>query len=394
MSLKSTDSQKINKNQVKIMSQSEKILLVDDTKDGRLLLKMMLEDDYKISEVDSGKACLAAIDKEVPDLLILDVEMPGMNGHEVCAKLRQQQSTQFLPIIFVSALDSIEERLEGFEVGGDEYLIKPVNEDELLNKIALIMQQQKEIAQVNQRAHDASHMAMEALTVSGELGQIINFVKEVQLIDTVEEVGHAVLRIAEQFCLHSSVMLTTDRQQFVGCMRDSLEASLLKQVAKSSERIFSVGIRTVVKNDHIVLLIKDMPLDDENRYGRLKDHLAVLMDLANGHLMTLEARSIVIKQRRTFLNEVIAVAEDQIVKTSAVLNKHQQQSQQIMQTMLSDLEAILFSLGLDEDQENKLMELADKASLTLADLNLKAQDFGGELGVILEKLYDFLKSES
>ena len=372
------------------MSQQGHILIVDDTRDGRLLVSMMLEDDYELNEADSGEACLAAIEEKIPDLVLLDVEMPGMNGYEVCTCLRQRQETRYLPVIFVSALDSPEERLAGFEAGGNDYVIKPVDEDELLEKISTCLQRQQSISQTEQQASDATKMAMEALTVSGELGQIINFVKEVQQLETPVSVGQAVLDIAQQFRLNSAVMVANDNKHYVGCQPDSLEASLLAQVANSKERILSVGIRTVVRNDHIALLIKDMPLDDENRYGRIKDHLAVLMDIANGHLITLEAREEVLKQRKAFLNEIISVAEEQILKTTDRINEHQKDSQKIMQDMLSELESMLFSLGLDDDQENKLMKLADQASLKLQEASDSTRDMGAELGVILEKLYEFL----
>jgi len=373
------------------MNQREHILIVDDTKDGRLFLNMMLEDDYDITEADSGEACLDSIKVQLPDLILLDVEMPGMNGYQVCAHLRQYEETQYIPVIFVSALDSSEERLEGFEVGGNDYLIKPVDEDDLLEKIKNCLKRQSEISQTQLQATNATNMAMEAMTVSGELGQIINFVKQVQQLETPEAVGDAVLQIAQDFRLSSAVMVNIGEPLFVGCDVGSLEANLLTQVANSEERIFSVGIRTVVKNDHLVLLLKDMPLDDENRYGRLKDHLAVLMDIADGHLITLSAKYAVLNQRKEFLNQIIAVAEKQILRTSDKLNAHQKNSQQIMQGMLSDLEKMLFGLGLDEDQEHQLIQLADETSSKLESASHGTQELGTELGVILEKLYEFLE---
>jgi len=373
------------------MNQREHILIVDDTKDGRLFLNMMLEDDYDITEADSGEACLDSIKVQLPDLILLDVEMPGMNGYQVCAHLRQYEETQYIPVIFVSALDSSEERLEGFEVGGNDYLIKPVDEDDLLEKIKNCLKRQSEISQTQLQATNATNMAMEAMTVSGELGQIINFVKQVQQLETPEAVGDAVLQIAQDFRLSSAVMVNIGEPLFVGCDVGSLEANLLTQVANSEERIFSVGIRTVVKNDHLVVLLKDMPLDDENRYGRLKDHLAVLMDIADGHLITLSAKYAVLNQRKEFLNQIIAVAEKQILRTSDKLNAHQKNSQQIMQGMLSDLENMLFGLGLDEDQEHQLIQLADETSSKLESASHGTQELGTELGVILEKLYEFLE---
>ncbi len=373
------------------MSQQGHIFIVDDTKDGRLFLKMMLEDEYEITEIESGEACLEAIKNNKPDLILLDVEMPGMNGYQVCTHLRQQEETQYIPVIFVSALDSPEERLDGFEAGGDDYLIKPVDEDDLLDIISKSLKRQSDISQTQQQATSATSMAMEAMTVSSELGQIINFVKEVQSLNTPEELGKAILEIVEDFCLNSAVMINTGVPVFIGCNTGSLESRLLIQVANSGERIFSVGIRTVVKNDYLALLIKDMPIDDENRYGRLKDHLAVLMDIANGHLATLVAKNTVLHQRKELLNQIISVAEKQIQKTSEKINTHQQNSYQIMQGMLSSLENMLFKLGLDDDQEEQLMQLANNTSLKLEDASHDTKELATELGVILEKLYEFMQ---
>jgi len=114
-----------------------KIMIVDDAQDNLLLLEMMLEAKYEITLADSGQKCLELIGKYPPDILLLDVNMPGMTGYEVCTQLRKNKATKSLPILFVSAMINAEERLAGFEAGGDEYINKPVNEKELIDKIEI-----------------------------------------------------------------------------------------------------------------------------------------------------------------------------------------------------------------------------------------------------------------
>ena len=111
------------------------VMIVDDSRDNLLLLDMMLERDYNIVQASSGEECLELLTGQLPDILLLDVNMPNMTGYEVCKKLRADEKTQSLPIIFVSAMLTSDERAVGFEVGGNEYLNKPVNAKELLNKI-------------------------------------------------------------------------------------------------------------------------------------------------------------------------------------------------------------------------------------------------------------------
>lgn len=376
------------------MSEQAKILVVDDSKENRLLLTMLLEDDYIVSEAESGEECLKMVEQDCPELILLDVNMPGLSGYQVCENLRRQSETEDLPIIFVSGLDSIEERLAGFEAGGDEYIIKPVDGAELINKVQSYLQKQKERHTVHQEAAQAMKIAMEAMTVSSELGQIVEFVKQGQSLETCEAIGQAILGIAQDFQLNTSVMVVADEILYFGCGRDSMEAQFLQKAAKSRERIITLGVRTVIRNDNIVLLIKDMPIEDENRSGRLRDHLAVLMDIANGYLNNLNTQVVLKMQRRDFLNRIIAISEAQIKATSEKLHAHEQSSTGIMQGMVEELESMLFGLGLDEDQEKTLMHLADQTSLKLTELNRSTQDLDKELGVILESLYQFLANNT
>lgn len=376
------------------MKQQTNILVVDDSIENRLILRGLLEDDYSIDEAESGEACLKKIEMQVPDLLLLDVGMPGMNGYQVCEELRKQHDTKDLPIIFVSGLDSVEERLAGFEAGGDEYVIKPVDPDDLFSKVELYLQRQREKAAARKDATDAMQIAMEAMTVSSELGQIVEFVKTGQNLKTPKAIAEAMLAISQEFQLNTSVMINNSEQLFFGCDPGSVEARFLERASNSRERVLTVGIRTVIRNDNIVLLIKDLPMADENRSGRLRDHLAVLMDIANGYLNSLNANLALARQRREFLNRIIAIAEEQIKLTSDKLHNHEKNSTHIMQSMISQLESMLFSLGLDEDQENELMRLADQTTTRLEELNRSTQDLDTELGVILESLYSFFESES
>jgi DNA-binding response OmpR family regulator len=116
------------------MTDKAKVLVVDDTPERRLMLLAMLEDDYDVIEAESGEDCLTKIASDIPDVVFLDVHMPGMDGYEVCVKLRSQKETENLPVIFVSSLDSTEERLAGFEAGCDDYIIKPASYEVLIKR--------------------------------------------------------------------------------------------------------------------------------------------------------------------------------------------------------------------------------------------------------------------
>ncbi len=373
------------------MSETSEILIVDDTDDSRMLLTVLLEDNYRIAEAASGAACLQLLEQHMPDLVLLDVNMPDMSGYEVCSALRKKKATKHLPIIFVSALDSPEERLAGFEAGADDYLIKPIDSEQLMDKVESCLQRQRDYKQAKSSASDAMNMAMEAMTVSSELGKIVQFVKDIAITKTPREVGLAILTIAEDLDLDVALRIQTDECCYVGCEEGSMEALVLERFANHSERIVSVGVRTVIRSQSSEMLIKDMPMEDQNRYGRLKDHLAILMDIADGHLAMLKTQAGVVKQRDLLLKEIIHLAEEQIKVTSAQIERHDAKTQEIMQGMFSSMEKMLFGLGLDDDQERSLLRLADEASIQLQQASNTSQDLGADLGGILESLYQLLK---
>ncbi len=110
-----------------------RILVVDDEPiNVKMLSRLLSHEGYEIIEADNGQAALDMTKAEHPDLILLDVMMPGMDGFEVCRRLKSQESTRLIPIVMVTALDTLEDKVHGIEVGADDFLTKPYNRVELL----------------------------------------------------------------------------------------------------------------------------------------------------------------------------------------------------------------------------------------------------------------------
>ena len=109
---------------MKDLSES-RILIVDDTRANIDILVEALRNDYKLSVAVDGGAALRSVEKSPPDLVLLDIMMPDIDGYEVCRQLRARDATRELPVMFLSALEDVKNKAQGFEVGGNDYLTKP-----------------------------------------------------------------------------------------------------------------------------------------------------------------------------------------------------------------------------------------------------------------------------
>ena len=117
-----------------------RILVVDDTpKNVKLLADLLSVKGYDVETADSGQAALNSISKVTPDLVLLDVVMPQMSGYEVCRRIRGNPMTDRLPVVMVTALDPVEERVKGIEAGADDFLSKPINQPELLARVSSLL---------------------------------------------------------------------------------------------------------------------------------------------------------------------------------------------------------------------------------------------------------------
>lgn len=122
------------------------ILIVDDTPANlSVLLNMLTQHGYKVRPAINGDIALTAVRNELPDLILLDIRMPGKDGYQVCRELKSDAATRDVPIIFISALDDIDDKVKAFQSGGVDYITKPFQLEEVLARVQthLMLQEQR-----------------------------------------------------------------------------------------------------------------------------------------------------------------------------------------------------------------------------------------------------------
>ena len=117
-----------------------KILVVDDQDENVYLLKILLgSNNYDIIEAYTGEEALEKVEEHQPNLILLDIMLPGIDGYEVCRRIRENPKHKFLPIIMLTAKRDIESKIEGLEYGANDYLTKPFNRQEVLARVKSLL---------------------------------------------------------------------------------------------------------------------------------------------------------------------------------------------------------------------------------------------------------------
>ncbi len=122
----------------------ETILIIEDSKVMQARLEESLTGKYRLAFAEDGPPGIAVALAEPPDLILLDVYLPEMDGYEVCRTLKQDARTRAVPIIFLTSLESEQEKIRGFEAGADDYIVKPFYPGELLARIRLHLASRRE----------------------------------------------------------------------------------------------------------------------------------------------------------------------------------------------------------------------------------------------------------
>ncbi len=206
------------------------ILIVDDTPDNLRLLSAMLTDQaYDVRSVKSGSAALMVVQAEPPDLILLDINMPGMNGYEVCQRLKLEPTTAAIPIIFISALNEVFDKVKAFMIGGVDYISKPFQVQEVLVRVENQLQLRRLQGQLQERNHQLQATEAE-LRSALEQEQSLN--QRIEALAAIAE-RHRIARDIHDSLGHALVALNIQMEAALDLWQESPEqAYSLLQEAK------------------------------------------------------------------------------------------------------------------------------------------------------------------
>ena len=341
-----------------------KILIADDDELTLEMLDAALQDHYDVCTVTGGRPAVENIQQDTFDLVLLDVDMPEMDGYEACESIKGQFPD--LPVIFLSARVNIDERLRGYRVGADDYLTKPFDVAELTAKIERAVEQRARHQALNGQFEEAMNTVLSTADMYGEVGLVLEFQRQLSSCHSYPELANTFFSSLERLgfdgCLRLSgrqgVLSRTARAE---C--SALENSILDHIeVKNGTSIQPVGTdNTSYKYGNVIMLVRKLPQapdpshyssEEIDRLARARDNVALMAEGLLARLQSLDVESEKADLEHT--QRLVDLTRDTLVDISAQQHAIRVQLGQILQHMHAEVEESFIHLGLSETQEETL----------------------------------------
>ena len=359
------------------MSDKPTILVVDDVLITRRLMKAGLAHCFEVVDAESGEQALEMLPQLELAAIVLDVEMqPGMDGFETCRLIRADERFAHIPVVFVSAREAVEDRLSGYEAGGEDYIVKPFSALELEAKLRRLIEASGERRRLDGQVRDASSAAMTAMVSMSEMGALLEVIKQLGAAGDMAELADALVGGLHLYGLQGCVQLRAGTGVLTrGSDGEAspLELSVLEHLVGMG-RLVQFKNRMVINYPKVSLLLRDMPVEDEDRCGRLRDHLTMLVEAANVHVGSLA----VLAAARQRDMQVVAVAmrmiqtlgevdraqrDNQVAGRIALEDIRQRIDEACVSMLLTNSQEALLHRALDEGIESLLGSQSDTTQL-------------------------------
>ncbi len=371
--------------------QTASLLIVDDSPTELHSLLGLLKKHYKITVSTSGEEALQRLKKTgetLPNLILLDVNMPGISGIDTCAKIKKDISLQDIDVIFYSGNDSIQEITQGFEVGASDYVTKPYEPDILLSKIQAALNNQSRRKELAGRAATANNIAMTAMRDSGDLGLILEFLRACFHIKNMANLCEIISNTLQQFGLNSCTFIYHDYDNAIHSSEGTpseLEIMLLNRLKHNTSTLHEHENRLIISRQGVAILIKNMPSNHDHA-ARIRDHLMTLIESIQNKISQLNELSELREKKNILLKKFLVEVNSRLQSIQQQQEAHKKENMNILDGMVQDVETSFFSMGLTDIQEDKLLSIMTQAAHNALEHLEKGMQLDAELKSIIAEM--------
>jgi DNA-binding response OmpR family regulator len=363
------------------------LLVVDDDPMVTGMFAAGLEPDYRVTQAQHPHAALAWLHENQPDVILLDIEMPDMDGYTLCHRIRTTPALAEVPVIFVSAHDSLEERIQAFDAGGDDFVIKPFDLEEMQRKIARAVRLKAGHWQLAQEKSAAEERAEMVQSLLEEMSLLLNFTRACLGASAFEDLADHTIATLAGMSLNAHVQIRARQATLTRTPAgeaSALEESIFER-SRDLGRIFSIGRHMVCNYDSFSILINNMPIQDKELCGRIRDHVAVIAETGAAAVQGIELR-LQMAAAAQDIQQASHEAHKALLGLRSKYRLQQSDTRCALEGMVAQVERMYLSMGLTENQEHAISETVRAAVEQVLALFQEGIDFEGEFEAILECL--------
>ena len=357
-----------------------KVLLVEHEEQDIALLEQMLKNGYIVSSLDDSSSIIKRAVTIHPDIAIINPTMQGLPTKILCSKLKSLQPP--CHVLFLSSDNSTESCTRAYAHGADDYLLKPFNPIEVHEKIQISVQN----VEIQKQLIKASDTARIAIENSFELGTIITFMEAIGGCEDFDELSMAFFKAVEDFEVNLSLQIRcNDGALNFRCANDSLEAVILGEF-KGNAKIIEHANKIIIHHDKISVLLKDLPPFDSMKYGRLKDHINIMVNSAGSRIISLDLQMELTERKEQGIEQVLQKTEKIKNLFKTTFSEHQKTTDSRIAEFEQQMEGVFISLSLDYQQEELLLKSMHSLLSEFSDSSARQTIMNKNLDELLENM--------
>ncbi|ADL54799.1 response regulator [Gallionella capsiferriformans] len=360
-----------------------RVLIVDDDLISREMLRFALEDEFEVEEADSGESALLSVAHIPPQLVLLDIEMPGIGGYETCRRLRESDS---FPIIFVSSHDTLEERVEAFDCGANDFIVKPFDAEILARKVSLAIDACIERERLAGETQRLQKTAMGFLSNMNDSGVLMEFMRSSISCSDQYQLAKNLLEATVQYGINCHVQIRHPGGVITLTPHGAatpLEESVLEK-SKEMGRVFQFRRRMVINYSMVSVIVVDTP-EEVDIAGRIRDNLCILAETAEAITETISMRKDSAEKAEQ-LQSASLNATMSIEEVRELYRAQLNESRRLLGKLIDEVEESFIFLALTDRQEKMVTEIMQRNVAPVLKLFEDTVEMEQKFGEIIDSL--------
>lgn len=361
----------------------ETVLIVDDDWIIRETLRAALIDDFQVVTAASGTECLERIALVEPDLILLDIDMPGPDGYQTCRVIRESLD---VPVIFISSFGTLEDKLAAFDAGADDFVSKPLNVEVILRQVERAISRYTQQRSILLEKEKLNEMAMGLLHDIGRSDVLLFFMRDSIGCTDYRELASKLLQATSAYGVRCHVQVRHGDEAVTLTdtgVPSAIELAVFERCSTLG-RSFRFSRRLIINMSDVSILILAMPQDEELA-RRIEEKILVLAESAEAICETIHVR-----RESALRAEALQVGSNSNYEAVEDLRRQylsqQASTRELLQQLTDDVENTYVFLGLTERQEATVSETIRARADEILKLFELADVFDKQFASILESL--------